>query len=246
MTYIITLAGKDSIYMASDSRLEYFNEKEINGEKYKEIVAFADCIKKTFFIENLKIGIQFSGIGFLPDKEEKYPLSYFIKKLEDKNSSSVDESFELVFNFFKDLSIEGDTGQYVKGIMSAIDKGDKKVCLFNTFDNDFRVEKLEPAQYVENEKIGGSFSLSKDKIIQEIKKRIAQKSREKWWTIGGKITLLEINQESHSFLLESDDFSQSQKELIRCFRGDLNKINGRILTYSKLVKYELPTFDKRG
>ena len=238
MTYTITIAGENSIYMASDSRLNYFEDKEINGEKYQEIKAIADCIQKTFFIENLKIGIQFIGIGFFPDKDEKFPLSYFIKKLSDKENISVEKNFEIVFNFFKDLSIERNTGQYVKGVMSAIKNNDKKICLFNTFDNHFEIRRLQAGQYVDSEKVKGNFSLDKDGIIKEIKRRIAEKSLEKWWSIGGEITLLEIKENSYNFLLNSNDFKESQTELIRCFNEDLNKIKGRIINPPRLEKYD--------
>lgn len=239
MTYTITIAGEKSIYMASDSRLNYHEDKEIGGVKYQKITAIADCIKKTFFIKNLKIGIQFIGIGFLPEKEEKYPLSYFIKKLATKKNISVEKNFEIVFNFFKDLSIKGDTGQYVKGVMSAMNKNDKKVCLFSTFDNRFEIKELQAGQYIDSENVIGDFGSDKSQIIKEIKRRIMKKSQEKWWSIGGEITLLEIKEDSHSFLLDFNDFKGSQKELVRCFNEDLDKIKGKRINPPILEKYDL-------
>jgi len=213
MTYIITLAGKDSIYMASDSRMNYFKDKVVDGEKYQEVLAIADGIKKTFFIKKLKIGIQFLGIGFFPDGDSKYPISHFIRKLENKKSSSIDESFKLVFNFFKDLSIKGNTGQYVKGVMSAIEGQDKKICLFNTFNNDFRVMKLMQGKFLDSENNQENFSLNEDKILEELEERIIKKSKEKWWTIGGEITLLKLTKDSFNFLLDFEEKFNSFSEI---------------------------------
>jgi len=226
MTYIITVAGKDSIYMASDSRLNYFKDKIIDGEKHQEILAIADGIKKTFFIESLRIGIQFLGIGFFQENEERYPISYFIKKLEGKESNSIEESFEIAFNFFKDLSIEGDTGQYVKGVMSAIDGENKKVCLFNTINNDFRIKILTQNQFIDSENNKEDFSSNENELIEEIKERIIEKSKEKWWTIGEEITLLKLEKDSFSFL---SDFEEDLE--------NFNKIKWRRINPPKLDKY---------
>lgn len=127
MTYIITARTKESILMASDTRLDYHHDKVINGEKYQEITAVADCIRKTFFIDKAKIGIQFLGIGYFPDTDgEKYPLSYFISKIYSKKyGKNFKTNAQTIFDFFKEISKKGDTGQYVKGIMSGFSKHNK-------------------------------------------------------------------------------------------------------------------------
>lgn len=229
MTYIITIIGEDSIYMASDSRMHDFIDREIGGVMYKEIRAISDGIQKTFFLENPNIGIQFFGNGVLPYEGKKFPLSYFIKKLKNIQGASIEENFAMIFNFFKDLSIEGNTGQYVRGIMSAIDGNDKKVCMFNTFDNSFETRVFPAGVCIQNEKVGGNFSLGKSEIIKEIKRRISKKSREKWWAIGGDITLLEITKDSHSFILG--------------FEEDLDNLKWKPINPPKLEKYNLTPDD---
>lgn len=238
MTHIITVANNDSIFMGSDSRLNYFEDKVIKGEKYQEIKAYADCIQKTFFINSLNIGVQFLGIGYFLDNGEKYPLSHFINKLEEKKSTSIENSFKITFDFFKELSEVNNTGQYVKGIMSGIDGNNlKKVCVFNTFNNDFRIQELKARQFIDSEDIQRGFQLDENKIIQEIKKRIEEKSKEKWWTIGGDLTLLKINRDKSEYVLKSNNFTGSQKELIDCFNNNLAKIKGHVINPSRLEKY---------
>ncbi len=228
MTHLITFASRDSIYMASDSRMNYFKDREINGEKYQEIIAVADGIQKTFFIENLKIGIQFLGAGFFPEGNKKYPLSYFIEKLRSKKSYSVEENFKTIFDFFKNLSVEKDTGQYIKGVMCAIDSGNKKVCLFNTFNTDFRVVELHEGNGIDSEEMEGDFGKNEVDITKEIKRRINIKSKEKWRYIGGDITLLKIEEDSFCFLL---NFNESFKSF--------NEIKWRIFSHPVLEKYQL-------
>jgi hypothetical protein len=218
------VAGKDSIYMASDSRMNYFEDKEIDGKRYQEIKAVADGIQKTFFIGNLGIGIQFLGIGFFPEGDKKHPISYFIKKLASKKKSLVEEDFKFIFDFFKRLSVKEDTGQYVKGIMSAFENGCKKICLFNTFNNDFRIKELQAGEYIDSENITGGFSRDKESIVEEIKKRINTKSEEKWESIGGNITLLEIKKGSFNFILD--------------FEEDFNKIKWKDVNPPMLKKYD--------
>ena len=65
--------------MGSDTRLSYFNDIKLNGVRYQEITAIADCIRKTFYILSAQVGINFLGIGYFEDYElndnNKYPFS---------------------------------------------------------------------------------------------------------------------------------------------------------------------------
>ncbi|MCK4647619.1 hypothetical protein KAT24_01665 [Candidatus Pacearchaeota archaeon] len=229
MTYTITIANEDSIYMASDSRMNYFKDKEINRERYQEIMAIADGIQKTFFIENLNVGIQFIGVGFLPEGNKKYPISYFIEKLKNKEGSSAENNFKMIFNFFKDLSRAGNTGQYVKGVMSAVDLGKKKVCRFNTFNNSFEITELQKGNYLDSEGVNGNFGQDEASIIKEIERRINLKSQEKYWFIGGNITLLKITEDSFNFLMNfEEDFD------------NFNQIRWNVLNPPHLEPYETP------
>jgi len=47
--------------MASDTRLNYNEKIEENGEKYILIKLIADCCRKTFYLPKAKMGIQFLG-----------------------------------------------------------------------------------------------------------------------------------------------------------------------------------------
>lgn len=205
MTYIITIAGKDSIYMASDSRLNYYVDKIVEGEKYQEIQAISDGIKKIFFLENLNIGIQFCGIGFFKEGDKKYALSHFIKKLEKRKSNSIEESFKIVFEFFQEISSLGDAGKYVQGVMCGIENKNKKFCFFNTFNNDFKIRIPDKGKPICNQENPPKFSLDETNWKKEINEVIKEKSKEKCWSIGGEITLLKIEKDSFKFLSEFEE-----------------------------------------
>jgi hypothetical protein len=241
MTYIITKRTEDSILMASDSRLNYFNDKDINGIKHQEIVATADCVQKTFFIKNANIGIQFLGIGYFPENDEKYPLSHFIKKIENldfKNDFGLDS--KIVFDFFNQLSKENDTGQYVKGIMTGFQNKKAFITNFNTFNGDFEFQELNIGVQIDSEKNSELISTDRNDAVLEIKNRIKLKEENSWWNIGGEIDLLEITENSSNFIERNNTvFNGSQKELIDRFQNDILSIKGRILKEAKIIPYKM-------
>jgi len=241
MTYIITARTNDSILMASDSRLNYFHDKVVNEEKCQVITAIADCIKKTFFVKSAKIGIQFLGIGYFPDNGENYPLSHFIYKLEKlcfENDFPKDS--KKVFDFLLNMSVKNNTGQYVKGIMAGFRNNISYIATFNTFDNEFNVQQIYPGNFVDSENNNNQISIIEKEAIDEIKKRIKDKEKEKWWSIGGQIDLLQIKNNSFEFLEKNPNvFEGNQKELINNFNNNIKKINGKILQNPIIEKYNL-------
>ncbi|OHD12663.1 MAG: hypothetical protein A2086_09370 [Spirochaetes bacterium GWD1_27_9] len=239
MTYIITVRTNESILMASDSRLNYFEDKIINGKKYQEITALADCIQKTFFLNKLRIGIQFLGIGYFPENGIKYPLNYFIRKAD--NIQYV-KNFKInannIYNFFNNLSINGDTGQYVKGICTSFIKNKAYIATFNTFNNEFNCKELLVGQFIDSENNFEPFPRTEKEAIIEIKRRIKQKEIEKWWTIGGPIDILRITEKKTEFISKNSNvFNGTQDDLIYYFNNNIEKLNGKILNPSKLVEY---------
>ena len=241
MSYIITIRIKESILMASDTRLNYHYDKEINGEKFQVIIAVADCIRKTFFIDKAKIGIQFLGIGYFPDDDgEEYPLSHFVRKLYDeKYSENFKKNAQIIFDFFKKISKEGDTGRYVKGIMAGFSENNKSyVCIFNTYNNDFEIKELNVGQFIDSENNKTQFPCGREEAIEEINKRITRKSKEKFRIIGGPIEILEITPEKALFIQESKNlFEGSKRELVKCLEINPQKINGYILPQPHFEKY---------
>ena len=227
--------------MASDSRLNYFNDKNLDGIKYQEIVATADCVQKTFFIENAKIGIQFLGIGYFPDANDKYPLSHFIKKIEDldfKNNFASDS--KIIFEFFRLLSKENDTGQYVKGIMTGFQNKNAFITNFNTFNREFEFQELNIGGQIDSEKNSELISTDRNEAINEIKERIKSKEEISWWNIGGNIDLLEITENLSKFIEKNNIvFSGSQKELLNRFQNDIESIKGTIFKKAKLIPYDV-------
>lgn len=241
MTYIITTRTRESILMASDTRLNYHYDKEIKGEKYQEIVAVADCIRKTFFIQKAKLGIQFLGIGYFANANgEKRPLSYFINKLYSKKyGENFKINAQIIFDFLKTISKEGDTGKYIKGIMTGFSKNNKAyICTFNTYNNDFKTKEFKVKQSVDSENNTNIFPITNSEAIEEINKRINEASKKKYWNIGGPVEILEINREEGRFVQKNTKlFDGSQKELVSYFKNDISKINGRIFKKPYLKKY---------
>jgi hypothetical protein len=241
MTYIITARTENSILMASDSRLNYFEDKVINGQKSQEIIAIADCIEKTFFIESAQIGIQFLGIGYFPDNGENYPLSHFIHKMEKLDfKNEFDADSKKIFDFLLKMSEENNTGKYIKGVMSWFNKNNSYIASFNTFNNQFDVQQIYPGQFIDSESNVKSLPVAEKETIKDIKSRIRDKEKEKWWTIGGSIDILQIKAESYEFIEKNTDiFDGTQKELLDSFKNNIKKINGKILDIPKIVKYSL-------
>lgn len=239
MTYIITKRTNDSILMASDSRLNYFSDKVINGVRCQEITAIADCIQKTFFIRNANIGIQFSGIGYFPDNGEGYPLGYFIEKIE--NLKFVDDfttKSKLIYDYFVGLSNVNDTGQYVKGVMAGFENKSAYITTFNTFNNDYQQQQLMQGNQVDSEGNGILISNNTIEALNSIKQRINTKANLRWWNIGGTIDILKITEDSSEFIEKNSNvFNGSHKELIYNFQNNLERIQGKILREPKIVPY---------
>jgi len=225
--------------MASDSRLNYFNDKIIDGIKYQVITAIADCIQKTFFITSANIGIQFLGIGYFPDNGDNYPLSHFINKLEElEYENDFMTNSRKIFDFFNDLSNENDTGQYVKGIMTGFNEDIAYVSTFNTFNNENNSQQLFNGNQVDSEGNNNPIPDDEPSAIIEIKRRIQEKEDEKWWSIGGPIDILKITSDSFEFSEKNVNvFNGSQRLLIENFQNDIDSIQGRILREPKVIPY---------
>ena len=241
MTYIITSRTNDSILMASDSRLNYFNDKIIDGKRCQEIVAIADCIEKTFFIESAAIGIQFLGIGYFPDNGENYPLAHFKAKLEKLDyDKDFNKDSRRIFNFLSEMSIVNNTGQYVKGIMTGFKNEISFVATFNTFNNEYNIQQLFQGNFIDSENNKNQLPVNEQEAIIEIKNRITEKEKEKWWTIGGPIDILKITNNSFEFIEKNKStFNGNQNELIDNFKNNISHINGKVLETPKIEKYNL-------
>ena len=227
--------------MASDTRLNYHNDKVINGKKHQEIVAIADCIQKTFFVKKAKIGIQFLGIGYFADGKEKYPLSHFLNELE---KLSYVKTFKVncrnIYDFLKGISTEGDTGNYVKGVMAGFMKKKSFVCLFNTYNNDFNVKELGIGQFVDSERNETPISSVTDNAKKEIVERIQKKSKVKWWNIGEQVEMLAITEKNADFPLKSSAiFNGNMTNLLEKLRFSPESINGRIISPPHIEEYNL-------
>ena len=242
MTYIITHRNDESILMASDSRLNYFEDVDINGVKYQNITAVADCIQKTFYVESVSIGIQFIGIGYFKDGSEKYPLAHFHDRLEEITyTSNIEHNFKSIYHHFVRMSTEGDTGNYVKGVMTSFTLEKAYLCTFNTFNNTFKVQQLLIGDQIDSEGNMTPFSNDRDEAMKEIIQRIQDASRAKYWTIGGDIDILELKPggPGEFIRLGKNKFDGSQTQLLHHFRHSIGKINGKILNPPKLEQYNL-------
>jgi len=244
-TYIITVRAPQSILMASDTRLNYFHDIKIDGVLHQKISAIADCIRKTFYISSAQIGINFVGIGYFSDPQEnnnhKYPLQYFINKLNCKDiSGNIENKFNFVFNYFTSLSDSRNTGQYVKGVMLYYANDSSYVCLFNTYDKTMIINEFQVGHFIDSEGNKDSFPHSREDIITEINSRINKKSTEKPYSIGGPIEILEIFSDgSHSYIQKNERiFNGTNQELINYFNSDINKLNGKIINPPVIQKYD--------
>lgn len=245
MTYIITIRTPNSILMASDTRLNYFHDVELNGVRYQKITAIADCIRKTFYISSAQVGINFLGIGYFEDDElndnNKYPLSHFIQKLNNQTiNGSYTDKFNFIYQYFVSLSECQNTGQYVKGIMTCFNNDSSYICTFNTYDNTFDISELQIGNFVDSENNRNSFPSNRQSIITEINNRIQQKSIEKPYYIGGPIEIIKLLSDStFQYIRESNYiFNGTHQELVNCFNTNINKINGRIINPPVLQRYE--------
>lgn len=225
--------------MASDTRLNYFNDRVIDGNKYQEIVAIADCIQKTFFLKKAGVGIQFLGIGYLLDGNEKYPISHFYPKLEGLGYvKNFRVNCSKIFEFFSSVTQKGDTGNYVKGVMAGFKQTKAYVCLFNTFNNDFRVQELLVGQFIDSEGNGVQLSPQEETAKGEIVSRIKDRSKIKWWTIGDVVEILKITEKEGDFILKSSSISNLPfSELIEKLRASPELLSGRIIQPPHYEKY---------
>lgn len=241
MTYIITHRTEELILMASDTRLSYHYDKIINGEKCQEIVAIADCIQKTFFINKAKIGIQFLGIGYFADGIERYPLSHFLDKIEELQFvKDFKVDCRKIYDFLKIISIEGDTGNYVKGIMAGFAKKKSIACTFNTYNNEFSLKELNDGDFIDSEGNRIPISSNTDIAKREIIERIKEKSKVKWWNIGDQVEMLAITEKSANFISKSSSiFNDSMPSLIEKLKLFPESINGRIISPPHIEKYDL-------
>lgn len=227
--------------MASDTRLNYHNDIIVDGKRCQEIVAIADCIQKTFFIKKAKIGIQFLGIGYFADGNEKYPLNHFIKELEElPYVNNIKVNCRKIYDYITQISTVGDTGNYVKGIMSGFMKKKSFVCIFNTYNDNFQVKALDIGQFVDSENDETPISSSTEKAQKEIIERIRKKSKVKWWNIGEDVEVLAITLEKAVFLSKSSEiFNGNMTSLIEKLRFSPKSISGRIVSPPYIEEYNL-------
>lgn len=245
MTYIITVRTPNSILMSSDTRLNYFNDVELDGVRYQRVIAIADCIRKTFYITSAQVGINFLGIGYFEDKElgntNKYPLSHFIHKLNShKIDGNIKAKFQYIFKYFVSISESHNTGQYVKGVMTGYKRGVSYVCTFNTYDNTFDYGELPIGSFVDSENNKNLFPRNRQNIIKEIDKRIKQKSIERPYYIGDDIEIMELLPNgTFKYIQESNHiFNGTHQELVNNFNTDIDKINGKLINPPILQKYD--------
>lgn len=232
--------------MGSDTRLNYFKDVEENGVRYQKISATADCIRKTFFISKAGIGINFVGIGYFEDEElnnnQRYPLSHFINKLDQHNFSNDNiEKFQYLYQYFNRISVVGDTGQYIKGVMTNLTNDSSYICTFNTFNNSFELSEFQIGDFIDSENNNNPFPLNSDEIKLEINKRISQKSIEKQYQIGGPVEIIELlSDRTFQFLQESDCiFEGTQSDLFNNFNTNLGLIRGVKIDPPVLIEYDL-------
>ncbi|OGS20066.1 MAG: hypothetical protein A3J83_03595 [Elusimicrobia bacterium RIFOXYA2_FULL_40_6] len=228
--------------MGSDTRLSYFNDIEQNGVLCQQIAAVADCIQKTFYIRNARLGIHFLGIGYFPDNTKSYPLSHFVDKLEQLTyTANIKNDCTAIFNYLIKLSKKGNTGQYIKGNMSGFSKGKAYICTFNTFNNQFNIQEFHIGNFVDSENDKTPFPSKRGEAIKEINTRIENKSQVQPWDIGGPVEILEIDKHnSFNFIQKNENtFSGAKDELVYCFNNDIKKINGTLIDPPKIVKYRL-------
>lgn len=235
MTHIISAITKDSILMASDSRLNYHNtEKDQDtGDTYQVIVATADCIRKTFFLEKINIGIQFIGIGYFNKGNEKYPLNAFMEFIQQdiKEEEEIHTKFRKVFENLKQLTEVGNTGQYVNGVMTGYRKEFPYICTFNTYTNNVDFNSYEIGAYVESTPTSENRPVERQHSITYINNRIAKLSNERPHDIGGPIEILEIKPNGEGIWIQQNEnlFHGTLTDLINCWQNTPEQINGKIL-----------------
>ena len=233
MTHLITSITEKSILMASDTRLNYHNEGVgENGEKYMVIRQVADCCRKTFFLESAKIGIPFIGIGFLEDGDKRYHLSHFLLDIEANvlATDNIELRMEQVFKNLKKITTEGDIGNYVNGVMAGYSNDDPFIATFNTFNGNLNIKKVQSGDILDSEKKLTGSQDSQVKIIEQINDAIKHTSMLKPHLVGKEVEILKITKHKAEYIQEAKKlFSGSQEKLLKDFRENPSKINGKIL-----------------
>jgi hypothetical protein len=235
MTYIITAVTDKSILMGSDSRLNYHNEEIDNstGERFQVILAIADCIRKTLYLSDINIGIQFIGIGYFPENGQKYPISHFIPEILKGiiETDSITSKFKKIYDNLKRMTIKGNTGQYVNGVMAGYENGIPYITTFNTFIDDFTVNAYEVGTYVESESCNEIRPKDREKSIQYINDRITKISQLRPQDVGGPIEVLEIKPDgNYNWVQENKNiFEGTVEELFKKWNYEPESISGKIL-----------------
>lgn len=210
--------------MASDTRL--------NCRLPHLLYFIADCIQKTFYIDKANVGIQFSGIGYLLDREDEYPLSHFIDKLNNLTFvKDFNYNCKIIVDFFKNIiNIENNTNVYIKGIIAGFKQEKSVVCIFNTRNSEFITKEIDPGQSVDNENSKESLSREEEISIKQIINIIKLKSKYAWWSIGEEVDMISITKNKVRNICSGKiRFTGSQKELLDQCKNDIRKINGKII-----------------
>jgi hypothetical protein len=235
MSYIISTITDKSILMASDSRLNYHNVEIDNstGEKFQVISATADCIRKTFTIDPFNIGIQFVGIGYFSENDNKHPLSYFIPRLSEDiiESDKIEIKFRKIYTNLIKLTQIGNTGQFINGIMTGYENKVPYICTFNTFIDDFDVNSFEIGTYVESEKCDTERPIERNNAIAYINEKITNINQKRPQDVGGTIEILELKPDGSNLWLQENPiiFNGTLNELFDKWQNDLATIGGKIL-----------------
>jgi len=241
MTQIISAFTDKNIFMASDTRLNYHIEENRSDGRYQKILWVADCIRKTFYLEKPKIGLQFLGIGYLPDDNDKYPLSHFIGEINKIDFiENININFELMFDFLKKISEKNNTGQYIKGLMCGFYKSEKYLCQFNTYNDTFDIKLCKNGVFCDSENNIKKLEDDEELIIEQIIDSINKGNEEKSHSIGQEIEILKLNKSDGSYLKEGESiFNGSLSDLIKVFKSDPSKIKVELLVPPKVVKMNL-------
>jgi len=244
MTQIITAVLKDSILMASDTRLNYHEIEEKNNEKYQVIKLVADCTRKTFYLKKAKLGIQFIGIGYLKDGTQKHHLSHFLPKIESgiKKKQGIKLKIKIILNNLNQITTQGDEGNFVNGVISGFDGNHMYIATFNTFnsDDDLNITEARQGMFVDSEKGIKEIDKKETLAIDQICKTISDSSKNKPESIGEEVEILKITKKEGKYIKEGNElFYGDQKELFELMKNDLLKIKGEILKPPVVLKINL-------
>jgi hypothetical protein len=235
MTHIISTITPESILMASDSRLNFHNtEKDVKtGEIYQVITATADCIRKTFFLNKIKIGIQFIGIGYFQRGNDKYPLNDFMDFIQQdvSDNENIQARFHKVFKNLKRLTEAGNIGQYVNGVMTGYQDNIPFICTFYTYSDEMDINSYEVGTYVESKPNSEKRPATKTEAVEYINRRISTLSTLSPQDNGGPIEILEIKPNGETYWLQQNNrlFQGPLSELIGLWQNNPDKINGKVL-----------------